>query len=231
MKLFCLHGVLSYNLLILCLCRGFSVSTVNRVHVFKPVSVQAMWWVTSVSKYLMSSEHTVLPLFTLTSFSFFLIFLLLFGLAVSQFSTLLSYTCQCGLLISSCCYPSALPSSFNILSLNPQLSTVQPCLRTKLWSFWCRNIKHLYSVLRLMGKSSSFCCRQVRPAVAAQSLRGGSLPQLLPREPVPDLGQLLPEQSLFQPVLCQRMERHAGCRVAPCQLTHPLHRPVSGTEA
>lgn len=27
------------------LIRGFSVSTVNRVHVFKPVSVQAMWWV------------------------------------------------------------------------------------------------------------------------------------------------------------------------------------------
>lgn len=26
--------------------RGFSVSTDNRVHVFKPVSVQAMWWVT-----------------------------------------------------------------------------------------------------------------------------------------------------------------------------------------
>lgn len=25
--------------------RGFSVSTDNRVHVFKPVSVQAMWWV------------------------------------------------------------------------------------------------------------------------------------------------------------------------------------------
>ena len=25
------------------LCSGFSVSTVNRIHVFKPVSVQAMW--------------------------------------------------------------------------------------------------------------------------------------------------------------------------------------------
>lgn len=25
-------------------CSGFSVSTANRVHVFKPVSVQAMWW-------------------------------------------------------------------------------------------------------------------------------------------------------------------------------------------
>ncbi|MEQ2196902.1 Protein phosphatase Slingshot 2, partial [Xenoophorus captivus] len=39
----CVPGVLCNNLVILCLCRGFSVSTVNRVHVFKPVSVQAMW--------------------------------------------------------------------------------------------------------------------------------------------------------------------------------------------
>ncbi len=25
--------------------RGFSVSTDNKMHIFKPVSVQAMWWV------------------------------------------------------------------------------------------------------------------------------------------------------------------------------------------
>lgn len=58
-------------------------------------------------------------------------------------------------------------------------------------------------------------------------MRGGPLPQLLPRQPVSDLGQLLPEQDLIQPVLYQRVERPAGRGVAPCQVARAFHRPVS----
>lgn len=35
-------------LLLLFLTRGFSVNTAGRSHVFKPVSVQAMWWVNHI---------------------------------------------------------------------------------------------------------------------------------------------------------------------------------------
>lgn len=68
---------------------------------------------------------------------------------------------------------------------------------------------------------------QVSPSVTPQSVRGGPLPQLLPRKPVSDLGQLLPEQDLIQPVLHQRVERLAGRGVTPCQIARAFHRLVS----
>lgn len=101
-----------------------------------------------------------------------------------------------------------------------------PLLTSSAYLSWCWDGSSAVQRVILLFRGP-----QVRPAVAPQSLRGGSLPQLLPRQPVPDLGQLLPEQGLLQPVLHQRVERHAGCGVVPCQLTHPLHRPVSADEA
>lgn len=63
---------------------------------------------------------------------------------------------------------------------------------------------------------------QVSPAVTPQSMRGGALSQLLPRQPVPHLGQLLSEQSLLGPGSNQRVECHAGRAVTSCRFARPL---------
>lgn len=51
--------------------RGFSVSTDNRVHVFKPVSVQAMWWVILLRLYRL----TLVDIFIVCCFLSFAIYL------------------------------------------------------------------------------------------------------------------------------------------------------------
>lgn len=84
----------------------------------------------------------------------------------------------------------------------------------------------LYTFI-LIGKPCFCCPHQVGSSVTPQSMRCRPLPQLLPGQSVPDMGQLLSEQDLLQPVLHQRMERHAGCRVTSCQFTCSLHRSVS----
>lgn len=63
--------------------RGFSVSTANRVHIFKPVSVQAMWWAPP-------DPHVTLFLPLCHSFYFSLIVSLLdlFGVFFLSFSDL-----------------------------------------------------------------------------------------------------------------------------------------------
>lgn len=114
---------------------GFSVSTVNRVHVFKPVSVQAMWW----AAYIVVKK---IPLITLTfnlclfvlfcfchpfTLPFFLIIFLPSSLSFI-FSSLIYQSCLLSILIAhisslSCLILTLLftwpPSLFNIFcSLN-----------------------------------------------------------------------------------------------------------------
>lgn len=51
--------------------------------------------------------------------------------------------------------------------------------------------------------------------------------QLLPGKLIPHLGQLLSKQGLLRPGAHQRVERHAGCAVAPRRLARALLRCVS----
>lgn len=87
-------------------------------------------------------------------------------------------------------------------------------------------IQFYFSLFVSIGPSpsdlASLSLSKVGAAVPPQSLRGGPLSQLLPRQPVPHLGQLLSEQGLLRPGAHQRVERHAGPAVVPRRLARAL---------
>lgn len=153
-------------------CRGFSVSTVNRVHVFKPVSVQAMWWATSSRFSIMHSSlcicFTLNSCFTLVIHIFaFVVLTFVFPHSLSHMPILPPHF----LILFSFSY-------FNILLIHPHffcyiISPHSLCLLSlRIWGW-----KFGYlPICETRSKNLFLCDCQVGLAVTPQSLRGGSLP-------------------------------------------------------
>lgn len=135
---------------------GFSVSTVSRVHVFKPVSVQAMWWESLFSNVRITFSYVALwP----TAFYLCRCFISL----LSFLSVFVSYSCTgCICCISHICPLHPLVDCSSILwVMKETLSSLCFC--------------PVRQPLKCESSSYSSHC-QVSPAVASQSMRGGSLP-------------------------------------------------------